>query len=150
MNSLTPKKKYSNLSKLGVVTTKYGGKTRYEGFHKGIDIANKEGTPIPAFEGGKVLGINPGHQPGENNYGNSIIIRDKHGNVHRYSHLQKINVKPGQVIKKDENIGNMGQTGSAYSPTGEDASHLDYRLVDAYNKYKNPSKYVKKYVNKGL
>ncbi len=145
MNSI----KYPNLrTKLGRVTTLYNGKTRYEAAHKGVDIANAVGTPIPTFTDGRVLGINPGHKPGENNYGNSILIKDKYGNTHRYSHLQKIGVRPGEEVKKDQVIGSMGETGSAYSPTSSTpgaASHLDYRIVDAFNKYVDPSKYIRKY-----
>lgn len=147
---MTPDKEYKNLKmKLGNVTTKYGGKTRYESSHKGIDIANAIGTPIPAFEGGKVVAVKPGQMPGSNGYGNSVLIRDKKNNIHRYSHLKDILVKPGQEVKTDEKIGTMGETGSAYSPSSKEpgaGSHLDYRIVDRYNRYKNPTKYVKKYI----
>lgn len=144
-----PTKKYPMLNKLGRVTTPFGGKTRYEGSHKGIDIANKIGTPIPAFVPGKVIAIKPGQKPGENNYGNSILIKDKFGNIHRYSHLTKILVKPGEEVKKDEKIGTMGETGSAYSESSTApgaGSHLDYRIHNAYKQFIDPTKYVKKYV----
>jgi len=146
---MTPDKKYKNLTPLGRITTPYGGKTRYESSHKGIDIANAIGTKIPVFEEGKVVAIKPGQVPGSNGYGNSVLIRDKKNNIHRYSHLQSILVKPGQEVKKDDTLGTMGETGSAYSPsstTPGSGSHLDYRIVDKYNKYKNPTKYVKKYI----
>ena len=145
------KEKYKNLNKvkLGKVTTPWNGKTRYENKHKGIDIANAPGTPIPAFEGGKVIGVKPGQKPGDNGYGNSILIRDKFGNTHRYSHLKDILVKPGEEVPKKKVIATMGDTGSAYSPTSNKpgaGTHLDIRIVDAFGRYKNPSKYLKGYV----
>lgn len=140
---MTPKKKYANLTKLGNITTPFGGKTKYEEKHQGIDIANKNGTPISAFEGGKVTALRVGQKNGDNGFGNSVIIKDKFGKVHRYSHLSKISVKPGEEVSKGKEIGKMGDTGSSYSPTGKDSSHLDYRIVDAYGKYINPTKYIK-------
>lgn len=142
--NITPKKQYTNLSALGNITTKYGDKTKYESAHQGIDIANKNGTPIPAFEGGKVTALRVGQKNGDNGFGNSVIIKDKYGKVHRYSHLKDIMVKPGENIPKNKQIGTMGDTGSSYSPTGQDSSHLDYRISDAYGKYINPTKYIKR------
>ena len=140
------KDKFKNLKGLGRVTTKWGGKTHYEDFHKGIDIANKNGTPIPAFTEGKVIGIKDGQKNGDNGFGNSVIIKDKENNIHRYSHLKEIHVAPKQEIKGGEIIGTMGDTGSSYSPSGGDSSHLDYRIHNAYKKYINPTKYVRKYL----
>lgn len=143
----SPRRKYANLAKLGNVTTPFGGKTRYEPFHNGIDIANQNGTPIPNMKSGQVIGIKPGQKNGENGFGNSVLVKDKENNVHRYSHLKDIMVKPGDIVGEGNTIGTMGDTGSSYSETGGDSSHLDYRIVDAYGRYKNPAKYLK---NKGL
>ena len=144
---MTPNKQYQILkTKLGVVTTPFGGKTRYENKHLGIDIANKEGTPIPAFASGKVIGLKANQAKGSNGYGNSVIIKDKFGNVHRYSHLKDILVKPLEEVSKDKVIATMGATGSAYSPTDGDATHLDYRITNAYKKYIDPTKFVGKKV----
>ena len=57
---------FQNLAKqLGTITTQWGNSTRYEKFHPGIDIANKIGTPIPAFAGGTVTNIITGKVHGE-------------------------------------------------------------------------------------
>lgn len=136
-----------NLSALGNVTTKYGGVTRYEKFHPGVDVANKKGTIIPAMTSGTVIAESLGHKPGENNYGNSVIIQDGKGGKHRYSHLLKTFARPGQRVQAGQPLAQMGDTGSAYSPDGGDASHLDYRIVNAYGKYVNPFTYVKKINN---
>jgi murein DD-endopeptidase MepM/ murein hydrolase activator NlpD len=156
MKQPLPQQRYSNLSKLGNITVPYGGSTRYEQFHPGIDIANVKGTPINAPASGVVTPINApasgvvtdavgGKVQGDKDYGNTLIIKDKKGNKHRLSHLEQLNVRPGQqVVAGQTPVGTMGNSGSAYSPSGRgDGTHLDYRLVTAYGKYKNPMTYLK-------
>lgn len=138
------KNKYPQLSKLGNITTPYGGRTRSENFHKGIDVANKNGTPIPNMAEGTVVETKTGWGKGGPNSGNQVVIKDNQGNSHVYSHLRDVLVKPGQKVKLNQRIATMGNTGNSYSPTGGDSSHLDYRILDAYGKYRNPSKRIKK------
>jgi len=136
-------KAYQNLSNIGKVTTPFGGKTAYENQHMGVDVANAKGTPIPAFADGVVTAVQNGYKNGDNGYGNSVIVTDKNGDKHRYSHLHKSYVSPGQRVGKGQPIAQMGDSGSSYSPSGGDSSHLDYRVVDQYNRYKNPLTYVR-------
>ena len=49
-----PQQRFGNLHKLGKITVPYGGSTRYEQFHPGVDIANAKGTPIKAPASGVV------------------------------------------------------------------------------------------------
>lgn len=145
MDPLKKIKAYQNLSKLGNVTVPYGGKTKYEKFHPGVDVANKKGTPLAPFKEGTVIGVSKGFMPGDNGFGNSVVIQDGQGNKHKYSHLQNTMVKVGQQVKKKDMIGRMGNSGSAYSAGGKgDGTHLDYRVVDAYGKYKDPLTYISK------
>ena len=138
-------KKYTNLAQLGNITTPYGGKTRSEPFHKGVDIANKSGTPIPNMADGVVVSAKTGMGKGSpDNSGNQVVIKDGQGNTHMYSHLRDVLVKPGQKVSKNQKIATMGDSGNTYSPTGGDASHLDYRVADAYGRYRDPSKIIKK------
>lgn len=131
---------YPNLKKLGNITTAFGGKTRSENFHAGIDIANKNGTPIPNMADGVVSNT----KFGDKNAGNQVTVKDGQGNAHMYSHLKDVFVKPGQQVKTNQKIATMGDTGNSYSPSGKDSSHLDYRILNAYNKYVDPSKRIKK------
>lgn len=133
-----------DMKNLGSVTTEWGDSTRYEKFHPAIDIANNIGTPIPAFASGTVTAVESGHKQGDKGYGNYVIITDANGDKHRYSHLNNSFVKIGQKINKGQQLGSMGNTGSTYSPSGKGTgSHLDYRIVDAYNKAVNPHAYLK-------
>jgi murein DD-endopeptidase MepM/ murein hydrolase activator NlpD len=129
----------AKFASLGKVTKSFGQPTAYEASHQGIDIANKKGTLIPAFLSGKVVKASNGHQPGENNFGNSVTIQDRQGNLHSYNHLLKSSVRPGQVVQQGQNIGSMGDSGSAYSPSGGDATHLDYRIANVFGQSINPS-----------
>ena len=134
MNKLIQK-----LKRLGNLTTGYGGETRTEAVHKGVDVANASGTPIPNMAKGIVTAIKTGQVQGSKGYGNSVIIKTKNGDSYRYSHLRDVLVKPGQKVPEGKKIGTMGDSGNTYSPTGGDGSHLDLRILDAYGKYRDPS-----------
>ena len=133
------KKKYANIAKLGKITTPYLGSTKTEKIHEGTDIANKNGTPITSTTNGRVIGISKD----VNDFGNSIMIKDPKGNIHRYSHLKDIFVGKGGPVKKGTHIAAMGDTGNSYSPSGGDASHVDYRTFDKNGKNINPTKFFK-------
>jgi murein DD-endopeptidase MepM/ murein hydrolase activator NlpD len=137
-----PQKKFKTLG-LGVLTTPFGAKTREESFHPGVDIANQIGTKIPSPVDGIVTKTDGGHSQGENNFGNTLEIKDAEGNTHQFHHLQNINVAPGQQVQKGQPAATMGNSGSVYSPSGQgDGTHLDYRIVTEYGKYKNPMLYL--------
>lgn len=141
-----PSARFPSLAKLGTVTTPFGGSTTQEGFHPGVDIANKKGTPVPAFAGGTVTKADYGHPDGENSFGNSVIVTDPQGNKHRYSHLNRGYVQVGQRITAGQPLGEIGASGATYSPSGGDPSNLDYRIVSAYGKAVDPTALVHKYL----
>lgn len=79
--------------------------------HEGIDFVADPGTPVFASAGGVVQSAEFHPQ-----YGNVIEI--DHGNdfSSRYAHLSKINVKPGQVVKRGQLIAASGNTGRSTGP----------------------------------
>lgn len=133
--------KYNNLRVPGKITTPFGGQTRGEAMHPGVDFANKEGTPIPAFADGVVTDVGMKN----NGMGNVVTLRDNNGDTHQYGHLQGSLVQPGARVRKGQPIAKMGKTGNVYSPSGGDPTHLDIRIVSAYGKYKNPLTYLKSF-----
>ena len=140
MRGPNPQGRFKNL---GVITVPFGAKTREENFHPGVDFANNKGTPIPSPINGIVTKVDGGHVKGENNFGNTVEIKDEEGNVHQFHHLQKIGVKPGQQVQQGQPVMTMGNSGATYSPSGKgDGTCLDYRIVDAYGKYLNPTNYI--------
>jgi len=133
-----PQYKTPILNQLGNLTTTFGEKTRDTAAHRGIDVANKAGTPIPKVvpTPGKVsfVGAN-------GDYGNTVQIQNPSGTKESYSHLQSANVQPGQTVQPGQQIGLMGSTGNSWSPTGSDPSHLHVEISDTYNRLVNPLNY---------
>ena len=126
---------------LGTITTPYGGRTRYEGSHRGIDIASKFNTPVPAYMGGKVV-----ENRKSPTWGNTVVVQDKLGNFNRYSHLSGSWVRVGEQVEPGMPIGGIGRSGSVYSQTpGGDPSHLDFRIYNLAKKYFSPLEYLDKY-----
>ena len=134
-------KQFTNLGK---ITSQFGEPTRQEQSHGGVDIAAAGGTPISAPTTGVVTSVDGGHSQGENNYGNTVEIKDAEGNTHQFHHLQKMLVKPGQQINRGQEVATMGKTGAVYSNDGSDPTNLDYRVVSAFGKFLNPVKYIDK------
>ena len=89
--------------------------------HTGIDFTGKIGTPVYATGDGKVI------QPGDgmSGYGNVVMIDHGFGFKTLYAHLSKSIVKPGQVVKRGEIIGYLGNSGMSTGP------HLHYEVWKA-------------------
>lgn len=86
--------------------------------HFGIDIAVPEGTPVRAAAAGIVRVASP-----DMYYtGGTILIDHGFGLNTAYSHMARVDVKPGQRVAKGEMIGTVGSTGRS---TG---AHLDWRV----------------------
>lgn len=79
--------------------------------HEGIDFVADTGTPVFAAAGGVVQTAEYHPQ-----YGNLVEI--DHGNdfSSRYAHLSKLNVKPGQIVKRGQLIAASGNTGRTTGP----------------------------------
>jgi murein DD-endopeptidase MepM/ murein hydrolase activator NlpD len=86
-------------------------------FHEGIDIANQIGTPVVAAANGTVT--EAGYSSG---YGRYVKVQHGYGIVTLYGHMSKTCVSAGQMVKKGEVIGNVGNTGSSTGP------HLHYEV----------------------
>ncbi len=86
--------------------------------HTGIDIWDATGAPVLAGADGVVSGI--AWDPF--GYGNYIWVRHKYGFRTRYSHLNSVDVREGQVVTQGQRIGTIGATGLATGP------HLDYEI----------------------
>jgi murein DD-endopeptidase MepM/ murein hydrolase activator NlpD len=98
--------------------------------HRGIDLANRIGTPISAPADGIITRIVRLPQ-----FGKMVEISHGYGTKTRYGHLSKIVVKVGQKIKRGEKIALMGNTGRSTGP------HVHYEIV-VNGVHVNPYKYI--------
>ncbi len=86
--------------------------------HYGIDIAAPTGTPVVAPADGVVAMA----EPDLYYTGGTVMLDHGHGLTSVYSHLEKVTVAVGEVVRQGEAIGTVGASGRA---TG---AHLDWRL----------------------
>ena len=99
-------------------------------FHKGLDIANRKGSPILATADGvvKFTGL-------KGLLGKTIVIDHGHGMVTTYGHIHKALKKPGEEVRRGDIIAEMGNTGRSTGPHLHYEIHLNGIPV-------NPSKYI--------
>lgn len=90
---------------------------RWDGQHRGIDIARPSNYNILAADNGVVTAAGF-----SGSYGNRIVINHNNGYTTLYGHLSSIGVKVGQVVEKGSIVGIMGTTGNS---TG---IHLHFEL----------------------
>lgn len=90
----------------GTISSPFG--QRSSGFHKGMDIAVPNGTPIYAADDGvvKFSGWN------STGFGNLVIIDHGDGFLTYYAHCSSLYVSAGQSVTKGQNICAVGLTGN--------------------------------------
>jgi len=103
----------------------------YSGSHRGIDIANKIGTPIYAYKAGTVI-----YAKWQNGYGYLVKVQHEGNVVTYYAHLSAFNVKEGDSVAAGQQVGEMGSTGWSTGP------HLHFE-IRVNNVPINPYPYIK-------
>lgn len=105
-----------------------GGK-RTQGIHgyNAIDIGAPIGTPIYAAADGEVIISRSGGWNG--GYGTYIVIKHDNGTQTLYSHNQSNTVSVGDVVKKGDIIGYVGNTGKVTGP------HLHFEVRGGKNPF---------------
>ena len=105
----------------GIFTSGFGYRsdplTHGSGSHQGVDIAAAPGQPVRASADGVVVraGLIGG-------LGQAVYIAHGFGLTTRYGHMSRIDVRPGQRIKRGDVVGRVGNTGRS---TGY---HLHYEV----------------------
>lgn len=122
------------------ISSRYG--PRGESFHRGIDLAAAEGTPVmAALDGvvsyagsqrdrlGKILG-----------FGNYIYVSHDNGLITIYAHNRRNLVKVGNRVKKGQVIAEVGHTGQT---RGKNGNHLHFEVRDRFtSKPYNPELFL--------
>ncbi|MEX2208125.1 MAG: M23 family metallopeptidase [Myxococcota bacterium] len=118
----------------GWITSSFGYRTSPQTggreFHKGLDIAGRTGTPILSPADGEVI-----YATSKRSLGNAVKVRHGYGVETVYGHMQELLVKPGERVKRGQQLGLMGSTGRSTGP------HLHYAVL-VNGKAVNPRNYI--------
>jgi murein DD-endopeptidase MepM/ murein hydrolase activator NlpD len=106
----------------GPLSSRFGLRRIFNGLprnpHAGLDVAAGAGTPVRAPADGVVV------DTGEYFFnGNTVFIDHGQGLITAYMHLSRIDVRPGQVVKKGKDLGAIGATGRVTGP------HLHWAVI---------------------
>lgn len=107
-----------------VVNSKYGSRVRNKKteFHPGIDMLVYK-RPVHAVADGKVVYA----QFNNGGYGNLVKIKHPNQLYTWYAHMSQLNVKSGQEVTKDTQIGVSGNTGLHTGPSDK-GYHLHFEV----------------------
>ncbi len=100
----------------GRISTVYGVRRYYNGefaqdyYHRGVDYAIGQGSPVVAPAGGRVALVGLESQ-GFRIHGNTIGIDHGQGVASIFLHLSRIDVEEGQFVQAGQQIGAVGSTG---------------------------------------
>ena len=92
--------------------------THQTSLHEGIDFVAVVGTSILVTAPGVV---SRAEYMGA--YGNMVDVLHANGFTTRYAHMQSIEVKPGDVLVRQQKVGTLGNTGRSTGP------HLHYEVI---------------------
>lgn len=99
--------------------------------HTGIDFTAPRGTPIQATGNGTVKRV----ERRSTGYGYNVVIDHGFGYETLYAHMSRIDVKAGQKVKRGQQIGTVGSSGTSTAP------HCHYEVMYKGNKV-NPINFV--------
>ena len=122
----------------GIITGVFGSQRVLNGKpkspHRGLDIANNEGTPVVSANDGVVILA----EPDLYYTGGTIVVDHGYGVKSIYAHLASVDVTLNSKIKKNEVIGTVGSTGRSTGP------HLHWGIM-VFDTYVDPELLLKKY-----
>ena len=91
------------------------------GFHKGTDWGCPKGTPVKAYNAGKVTTIGGG----PDGWGTYLVLAHD-GYFTIYAHLLETFCNPKDLIKQGQVIALSGNSGNVFSSHGGDGAHLHH------------------------
>jgi len=119
----------------GRITSRFGWRRGHD-WHGGLDIAAPRGTPVRAADGGTVI-----RACWLGSYGRCVFIDHGAGEVVTvYGHLNRIDVAPGDVVARGQQIGTIGSSGRSTGPHLHFEVRLEGRKVDPLEIFKQQTK----------
>ncbi len=94
----------------------------YRRLHSGIDMTAPAGTPVYATGDG-VVRVAGRNAQGYSGYGVVVLVDHGFGFQTLYAHMQGVNVRVGQKVKRGEQIGTVGSSGMS------SGNHLHYEVI---------------------
>ena len=86
----------------------YKGKTIDQQVHLGFDLSDLQNAPVHVANDGRVV-----HAGDLGIYGNCVVVDHGYALQSIYGHMNRIDVKVGDMVKKDQSLGVAGATGLA-------------------------------------
>ncbi len=112
---------------------------RWASGHSGQDFAVDTGTPVHAAHSGTVVkagGNGAGDGPA---YGNAIVIKHDDDTFTQYAHLSEVDVKVGQKVSTNDEIGLSGNSGNSSGPH----LHFEIRTTADFGSAVDPVAFLK-------
>jgi hypothetical protein len=122
------------------------GEPRKSGPHLGDDIAIVPNTPVLSPWAGKIKIADMGFQP--ERCGATIIIDHGNGYNTTFCHMNRIDVRAGDIVKKGQQVGLSGGAKGAYGAGNSTGPHLHWTLKKDGVKV-DPMKYLEITIPKG-
>ncbi|MEM1394793.1 MAG: M23 family metallopeptidase [Cyanobacteria bacterium P01_D01_bin.116] len=119
----------SRISTIYGVRRYYNGKFAKNYFHRGVDYAGGTNSPVIAPAAGRVALVGKVSQ-GFKVHGNIVGIDHGQGVTSIYMHLNRINVKEGDMVKPGQLIGGIGSTGASTGPHLHWGLYVNGQAVD--------------------
>jgi len=114
---------------VGRVSSPFGDRVDpFEGgrrFHRGLDVAAPEGTPIHSLADGVVTMAQE-----RAGYGRVVVVEHADGWSSLYAHCDAMDVTPGQRVARGEVLGTVGSSGRSTGPHLHLELHLHGTAVD--------------------
>lgn len=107
------------------VSCRFGGDLIQGSYHKGLDLAAEQGTPVLAAASGTVTTAQYHWS-----YGNYVVVDHGNGLTTLYAHLDTLTVAEGETVTAAQQLGTVGRTGNVtgnclHFEVREDGSVID-------------------------
>jgi murein DD-endopeptidase MepM/ murein hydrolase activator NlpD len=110
-------------------TGRYGDQRTYNGatagVHYGVDLAAPAGAPVAAANDGQVVLARDCYQSGK-----TVLVWHGAGIFTAYLHLSRMDVRPGEAVRRGQVVGLVGSTGRSTGPHLHWGAKVDGLWVD--------------------